>query len=117
MTLLRKSIFLILFTIFFTSCNSNDIEFDSKKWKNANNNEENWSLRWDMSNDLINNHSLIGKDTTEIFELLGKTNLEFFKYYSYARYALGPCRTGINDGTLTLVIVKGKVTEILKNCN
>ena len=42
--------------IVFKAC-SNDIDFDSKKWKNWSElNEKDWNLRWDMTDDLIDNH-------------------------------------------------------------
>ena len=47
---------------FMTSCNN--IDFDSQKWKNCKfNSKDGYALRWDMSEDLIKNKSLIGKDT------------------------------------------------------
>jgi hypothetical protein len=114
-SLLKKNIILILLPFLVNSCN--DIDFDSKKWRNWNYNENDWSMRWDMSEDLINNYKLEGKDTNEIFNLLGKTELDCFKNECYARYPLGPCRTGINEGTLELTIKNGKVSEISKRCN
>ncbi len=117
MTFLNNSIVLIFLTIFFSCCNDNRIEFNSKKWKKAENYEQNWALRWDMSDDLINNYDLIGKDTNQIFKLLGKTKIDCYGNYCQVSYTLGPCRTGINDGNLILTIKKGKVCEISKNCN
>ena len=76
-SLLKKNIILILLPFLVNSCN--DIDFDSKKWRNWNYNENDWSMRWDMSEDLINNYELEGKDTNEIFNLLGKTELNCFK--------------------------------------
>ena len=48
-------------------------KFESQKWKTANmNSEENWSLRWDMMNDLRNDYQLIGMSKNEIIKLLGE---------------------------------------------
>lgn len=73
--------------------------FDSNKWKNWEETETTWSLRWDMMNSLRNKHELKGKTKTEIIELLGeperKTNSEF-------SYYLGMAKFGIDIGTLTI---------------
>ncbi len=48
-------------------------KFESQKWKTANmNSEVNWSLRWDMMNDLRNDYQLIGMSKNEIVKLLGE---------------------------------------------
>lgn len=101
---------------FLTSCNN--IDFDSQKWKNCKfNSKEGYSLRWDMTEDLIKNNSLIGKDTTEIFILLGAESLDCHNGKCIAKYALGGCRSGISIGTLELTFKKGKVVDIFKHCN
>jgi len=73
--------------------------FDSDKWKNWVETEDTWSLRWDMMNDLRQQHELIGKSKSEIIELLGEPadnmNSEFL-------YSLGYSGNGINTGTLTI---------------
>lgn len=70
-----------------------------------------------MSDDLIKNHNLIGKDTTEIFNLLGKESLDCYNGKCSARYVLGGCRRGIDTGTLELTFERGKVTDVFKHCN
>lgn len=75
-------------------------KFDSYVWKTANlNKEENWSLRWDMINDLRKGYKLVGMTKMEIIDLLGNpysgTKSEFHYYLGYSK-------TGINTGTLTI---------------
>lgn len=74
--------------------------FDSTLWKTANLNlEKNWTLRWDMMNDLRRSYKLVGMTKNEIIDLLGDpgdtTSSEF-------RYYLGYSQTGINTGTLII---------------
>lgn len=75
-------------------------KFDSTIWKTANLNlEENWSLRWDMMNDLRNKYKLVGMTKREIIDLLGEggepSSLEFTYYLGYSK-------RGINTGTLLI---------------
>jgi|SRR5690554_4332560 hypothetical protein len=74
-------------------------EFSSDKWKNWNESEAEWSLRWDMMNSLRNNYELTGMTKDEIIELLGEpeslTQTEFLYY-------LGMAKKGIDTGTLTI---------------
>jgi hypothetical protein len=95
------------------------IDFNSDKWKNwKENSEEEVSVRWDMTEDLINNYDLQGKDTLEIFKLMGKERLDYFSNNIFiARYPLGYCRKGISYGTLELTFKNGKVVNIIKHCN
>ncbi|OYU56811.1 MAG: hypothetical protein CFE25_06190 [Chitinophagaceae bacterium BSSC1] len=85
--------------------------FDSNIWKTANLTlENNWSLRWDMLNDLRNNYKLVGMTKNEIINLLGegdnKTNYEFSYYLGYSK-------SGINTGRLIIYFNnKNVVTEI-----
>ena len=86
-------------------------KFDSHVWKTANlNKEENWSLRWDMMNDLRNRHKLVGMTKKEIIDLLGKpdgsTKSEF-------RYYLGYSKTGINTGTLTISFDEKEIVTVI----
>jgi hypothetical protein len=111
-----KLIILVLLTEVICSCNT--IDFDSKRWKNwSENNESEWNMRWDMSEDLINNVELKGKDTLEIFHLLGKESLNCFNNKCAISYSLGPCRRGIDYGTLELTFTNGKVSNIYRHCN
>lgn len=74
-------------------------QFSSEKWINWTESESEWSLRWDMMNNLRNTHELKGKSKREIIELLGKpenkTNLSF-------RYYLGMAKKGIDTGSLII---------------
>ena len=73
--------------------------FDSYKWKNWTESENEWTLRWDMMNSLRNNYELKGMTKKQIIELLGepesKTKIEF-------EYHLGYSKHGINTGRLTI---------------
>ncbi len=85
-------------------------KFNSEKWKNWTETEEEWSLRWDMMNSLRNKHELTGKNKSEIIELLGepdsKTESEF-------GYYLGMAKHGIDVGNLTIKFdEKEKVSKI-----
>jgi hypothetical protein len=76
---------------------------ESNKWKNWVETEDTSSLRWDMMNDLRNDHELIGKSKLEIIELLGEadnhTRLVF-------RYNLGYSKRGITTAIYAHVSVK-----------
>jgi hypothetical protein len=67
-------------------------KFNSNKWKTANLNlEENWTLRWDMLNDLRNRYHLVGMTKTQIVDLLGSSgdtiSHEFRYYLGYLKEA------------------------------
>lgn len=111
-----KSIIFLCFAGLAVSC-SHDVPFESKKWKNAPVKGEEMSIRWEMSNDLLENYHLMGKDTIEIFQLLGKEGLDCYGDKCIAMYTLGPCRRGIDYGTLELTFKQGKVVDIFKHCN
>ena len=74
-------------------------KFEAEKWKNWQNTEEEWSLRWDMMNSLRNNYELKGMSKREIIKLLGTPDTETKKEFTYY---LGYSHTGINTGTLSL---------------
>lgn len=91
---------LILIVFLILSCTKQiDENFDSRKWKNWEETEATLFLRWDMRNDLIENHKLKGLSHKEIIDLLGEPEKEFKNQF---RYNLGPARKGINYGTLIL---------------
>jgi hypothetical protein len=79
--------------------------FDSIKWKNWTETDEEMTLRWDMMNSLRNNYELIGKHKTEIIELLGnpesETQSEFYYYLGYSKH-------GINTGNLKIQFDKNE---------
>lgn len=84
-------------------------KFESEKWKTADlNNENNWSLRWDMMNSLRNNHNLIGMSKKEIISLLGKPDENFTNEKTF-RYYLGYSHAGINTGSLEIDFENGIV--------
>ena len=84
----------------------NRTEFDQKKWKEWEETETTACLRWDMTNDLIEKHKLIGLSTQQIIDLLGKPNVQSTSGF---RYDLGMSRHGIDTGMLLLSIKEGKV--------
>lgn len=87
-------------------------KFDSQKWKTADLNlEGNWSLRWDMMNNLRDDYELIGMSENEITRLLGKPDDNSSTGKAF-RYYLGYSKTGINTGSLTLIFENGIVTRI-----
>src|SRR5881397_1497442 len=101
-----KKLYVILMTLllvssaFFLKGKIIHEKFNSGVWKTANLNlEENWSLRWDMMNDLRNRYKLVGMSKSKIIDLLGnpetETNSEFVYYLGYSK-------NGINTGSLTI---------------
>ena len=102
--------------IVFKAC-SNDIDFDSKKWKNWSElNEKDWNLRWDMTDDLIDNHLKKGMSIREVTKLLGGKVFSSEKKFTM-HYNLGPCRRGIDYGSLEILFLDGKLESVKKNCN
>ena len=84
-------------------------QFDSKKWKNWTESEDEWSLRWDMMNSLRNNHELKGKSKLEIIELLGVPESESESEFGCF---LGMAKHGIDTGHLTIKFdISGKVID------
>jgi len=60
-------------------------EFSSEKWKNWEESEAEWSLRWDMMNSLRNNYELTGMTKDEIIELLGEPESKSQTEFSYTQ--------------------------------
>ena len=85
--------------------------FDSEKWKNWTESEEEWSSRWDMMNSLRNNHELKGKTKSEIINLLGQPSSESNSIF---RYNLGPSGRGINYGYLRISFDKNGLVSDFK---
>lgn len=106
-------IYTLLIGLSLSSCGQISHEkFDSNKWQNSELNlEENWSLRWDMMNDLRNNYKLKEQTKKEIIQLLGKpeneTKNEFYYYLGYSG-------KGINTGTLTIVFDENDIVREIK---
>ncbi len=88
-----------------TGCNQ--VQFDSKKWINWEESEANPSLRWNMSNNLVNDYNIKGMTVEQIIKLLGEpdkqSNVEL-------RYYLGYSGHGIDTGALILILNNGTVT-------
>ena len=109
---MKKSLLYIIIVISALSCGKFSHEkFNSENWKNSElNAEENWSLRWDMMNDLRNEYDIVGMNKTEVIKLLGNPESKSDTEYSYY---LGYSKSGINTGSLTLTFDKNnKVTKI-----
>ena len=94
---------------FALKCRTTPEEFNSSKWKNWEESEVEWSLRWDMLNSLRNNYELKGMTKSEILELLGEPDSQSISEFSYY---LGMAKSGIDTGTLTITFDEtGKVTN------
>lgn len=84
--------------------------FDSDRWKEWEESETEWSLRWDMMNSLRNNYYLVGMTKKEVVELLGEPDSPSNLHFSYY---LGYSKRGINTGSLELFFnSEGVVTRI-----
>lgn len=104
----------ISIVLILSSCT--DINFDSKEWKKWDIKTDT-NLRWDMVDDLINNYNLKGKTEHEIKELLGEPESNVQNPSDDYYYDLGPCRRGIDFGSLNIEFKNGKVIKIEKTCN
>ena len=114
-TLIIGASILFLFLI-FKAC-SHNINFNSGKWKEWNEQETNWNLRWDMSDDLIDNYLKKGMTEKEVIELLGDEGKELHIISNFdLYYNLGPCRRGIDYGSLTIYFENKKLKTAKTNC-
>jgi hypothetical protein len=96
----NKITVLILSLTILISCNGQkEAKFDSEKWKNWEETESTLFLRWEMRNDLLENHDLKGRSQKDVIKLLGEPEN---KSKDNFRYNLGPTGRGINYGTLIL---------------
>lgn len=99
---------LISITFFFKGRITHE-KFDSEKWKNWEETEMEWSLRWDMMNSLRNNYDLKSMNKQEITYLLGEPEMKANSEFSYY---LGYAKRGIDTGNLTVKFDEfGKVTS------
>ncbi len=97
--------------ILLINCSSsNDIKFNSSEWKTWEESEENLSLRWRMTNDLLGKNKLEGMSKNEVIQLLG---IPEGQGNNELNYLLGYTGKGINTGTLSIKFVKSKVVEIV----
>jgi hypothetical protein len=85
---------------------SNRTEFDSVRWKNWKESENEMSLRWNMIDDLEDDHKLYGMTFDEIITLLGEPDSKSTVEWTYY---LGMAGHGIDTGTLALTFEKGRV--------
>jgi hypothetical protein len=86
--------------------NFNRTDFDSEKWKKWEMTESEMTLRWDMIDDLQEDHELVGMTEEEIIKLLGEPDSKSSAEWAYD---LGMARKGIDTGTLSLTFENGKV--------
>ncbi|MBA6316900.1 hypothetical protein [Cellulophaga baltica] len=107
-------ILIILMTFHLTSCS--DKKFDSKKWKNWTEKKGEFATRWDMTNDLIDNHNLIGMSKKDLIQLLGKPMKDCDITNCDIIYELGPCRNGISYGSLYLTLTDNRIVKVFKHC-
>ncbi|MBA6316902.1 hypothetical protein [Cellulophaga baltica] len=107
-------VFIILLVFSLTSCT--DKTFDSEKWKNWTEKTSDFAMRWDMSNDLIENYNLVGMSKKSVIQLLGKPMKDCDSKNCDLIYELGPCRSGVNCGSLYLTIKDNSIVKIFKHC-
>ena len=108
---------LIILSIFFlilTSCTNKN--FNSTEWKAWSEKKGKFALRWDMCDDLIEKHLFIGMTKEKVVGLLGAPMSDCEKPNGDIIYELGPCRSGINYGSLYLTLEGYKVVKIYKHC-
>lgn len=108
---MRKIIvFIFLLGTGCLSCSETDSsKFDSEKWKNWEETESSMSLRWDMRNDLIETHQLVGFSENEIISLLGNTEQKHGEVFFYN---LGVARRGVDNGALRIEFKDDKVFRV-----
>lgn len=96
-------------TILFFVFASDGSSFDSEKWKTWEGDKSSTSLRWDMKDDLVVKHKLVGMTKEEVIKLLGEP--DFFTTFSI-EYFLGMSGHGMETGILTLLMKNGKVASL-----
>ncbi|WP_338813562.1 hypothetical protein V9L05_19445 [Bernardetia sp. Wsw4-3y2] len=99
---------LMTLTILLTSCNQT--KFNSEEWRNWEESEVDLSLRWDMTEDLIDEYDLKGMSIEQVIKLLGQPDKKTKKQLEYF---LGHTREGINMGYLILTIENNTITEYI----
>ena len=97
-----------------TACT--DKKFDSEQWKSWTEKNGEFALRWDMCVDLIDNYLSIGMSKEDVVDLIGMPYTDCDYPKCDIRYGMGPCRSGINYGTLYLTFVDNKLVKIYKYC-
>ena len=74
-------------------------------------------MRWDMTDDLVNNYKLKGKSEQEVKRLLGEPGNSVDDSPDRLYYDLGPCRRGIDYGSMYVELKIGKVVHVEVHCN
>ena len=82
--------------------------FESNKWKEWVESEQNLNVRWQMIGSLTFKQKLKGMNKAEIKSLLGEPTIENVNNWSYN---LGPTGIGINYGLLRVQFKKSIVTQ------
>ncbi|WP_341901540.1 hypothetical protein [Fluviicola taffensis] len=109
----RSHLIFLLLVSLLSACHNTS--FDSVKWKNWKE-IDGTNDRWDMSDDLIDNYLKKGITIKEVEILLSDslTKQETGNIDLY--YSLGPCRSGISYGGLTITFRNGKLEKISRTC-
>ena len=103
---------IVALTVFFLKGRIVHEKFNSNIWKTVNlNKEENWSLRWDMMNDLRNTYEIKGMNKSEIIDLLGQPETETDSEFSYY---LGYSKKGINTGHMTIYFIENNMATSIR---
>lgn len=103
--------------LLLTLAGCTDVAFDSETWQDWEENETNMFERWDMVDDLIDNYELEGKSIRQINQLLGVSKADCPNKNCVIYYNLGPCRSGIDYGSLSLTFKNDEVIDLKKYCN
>ena len=108
-----KKVIIAILTIIvlgFVSMNHSKYKksFDSNKWKEWVESEEDFNLRWQMTGSLTFKYKLKGMNKEEIKTLLGEPTTESFDHWSYN---LGPSGNGINYGSFKIEFKENEVTK------
>lgn len=113
---MQQKLFLLIPILFIVSgCHNRS--FDSEKWKNWNGlNQEECNLRWDMSDDLIDNYLEKGLSFRTVEKLLCDSIEIDDKNKKMLYFNLGPCRSGISYGGLEIYFENGKLTKVDRTC-
>ncbi len=104
--------YILAVTFFFFSPTISDYfnrtDFDSQIWIEWQETEATLKTRWNMVHDLTENHELIGKNVTDLKNMLGEPSSES---KHEIRYYLGMTGFGIDTGSLAFTIKDGIVTD------
>ena len=108
---MKKLLYLFISICFLATLyyfnNKDDITFDSDKWKNWVEQEDNFNLRKYMMNSLESNYDLIGMSKQEVIELFGESPSRYNENFNYF---IGYGR-GINTCSLYIIFDDNKIVK------